>query len=283
MIKIVSDSTCDLPRTLLERYHIDILPLHVLLGDVEYLDGKNITPDAIYTWSDQNKTTPKTSAPSVSEAVELFRPYIEAGDELICFSISDTMSSSGNSMRLAAQELEAEDRIHVIDSENLSTGVAHLAIFAAELAQAGKSAEEIIQRVEAMRPLVRSSFVVDTLVYLHRGGRCGGLTALAGSMLRLHPKIIVENGKMVVGKKYRGKIDKVILDYVHDLEAELKQAKTDRIFITHSNCNAETVQAVSDYLNNTNRFKEVIVTSAGSVISSHCGPGTLGVLFVAEM
>ncbi|MGM9676698.1 MAG: DegV family protein [Butyricicoccus sp.] len=281
MVKIISDSTCDLTRELLERYHVTILPLHVLLGDTEYLDGKNITPDEIYTWSDQNKTTPKTSAPSVAEAVELFRPYMEAGDELICFSISDTMSSSGNSMRLAAQELEAEERIHVIDSENLSTGVGHLVILAAELAQAGKTAEEIVRSVEAMRPLVRSSFVVDTLVYLHRGGRCGGLTALAGSMLRLHPKIIVENGSMIVGKKYRGKIDKVILNYVQDMEAELKQAREDRIFITHSNCDDATVQAVYDYLDSLQHFKEIFITSTGSVISSHCGPGTLGVLFVA--
>lgn len=281
MVKIISDSTCDLTRELLERYHVTILPLHVLLGDTEYLDGKNITPDEIYTWSDQNKTTPKTSAPSVAEAVELFRPYVEAGDELICFSISNTMSSSGNSMRLAAQELEAEERIHVIDSENLSTGVGHLVILAAELAQAGKPAEEIIRSVEAMRPLVRSSFVVDTLVYLHRGGRCGGLTALAGSMLRLHPKIIVENGSMIVGKKYRGKIDKVILNYVQDMEADLKQAREDRIFITHSNCDDATVQAVYDYLDSLQHFKEIFITSTGSVISSHCGPGTLGVLFVA--
>ena len=281
MVKIISDSTCDLTRELLERYQVTVLPLHVLLGDTEYLDGNNITPDTIYAWSDQNKTTPKTSAPSVAEAVELFRPYAEAGDELICFSISDTMSSSGNSMRLAAQELEAEDRIHVIDSENLSTGVGHLVILAAELAQAGKPAEEIIRSVEAMRPLVRSSFVVDTLVYLHRGGRCGGLTALAGSMLRLHPKIIVENGSMIVGKKYRGKIDKVILNYVQDMEEELKQAREDRIFITHSNCDDATVQAVYDYLDSLQHFKEIFITSTGSVISSHCGPGTLGVLFVA--
>lgn len=281
MVKIISDSTCDLTRELLERYQVTVLPLHVLLGDTEYLDGSDITPDTIYAWSDQNKTTPKTSAPSVAEAVELFRPYAEAGDELICFSISDTMSSSGNSMRLAAQELEAEDRIHVIDSENLSTGVGHLVILAAELAQAGKPAEEIIRSVEAMRPLVRSSFVVDTLVYLHRGGRCGGLTALAGSMLRLHPKIIVENGSMIVGKKYRGKIDKVILNYVQDMEEELKQAREDRIFITHSNCDDATVQAVYDYLDSLQHFKEIFITSAGSVISSHCGPGTLGVLFVA--
>ena len=281
MVKIISDSTCDLTRELLERYQVTVLPLHVLLGDTEYLDGNNITPDTIYAWSDQNKTTPKTSAPSVAEAVELFRPYAEAGDELICFSISDTMSSSGNSMRLAAQELEAEDRIHVIDSENLSTGMGHLVILAAELAQAGKPAEEIIRSVEAMRPLVRSSFVVDTLVYLHRGGRCGGLTALAGSMLRLHPKIIVENGSMIVGKKYRGKIDKVILNYVQDMEEELKQAREDRIFITHSNCDDATVQAVYDYLDSLQHFKEIFITSAGSVISSHCGPGTLGVLFVA--
>lgn len=281
MVKIISDSTCDLSMELLQRYQVTILPLHVLLGEAEYRDGVNITPDEIYAWSDQNKTTPKTSAPSMAEAMELFQPYVEAGTELICFSISDTMSSSGNAMRLAAQELEAEDTIHVIDSQNLSTGVGHLVIAAAEMAQAGKSAKEIVSHIEAMRPLVRSSFVVDTLIYLHRGGRCGGLTALAGSMLKLHPKIIVENGGMIVGKKYRGKIDKVILNYVQDMEEELKKARTDRIFITHSNCDEKTVQDVYDYLDSLHHFKEIFITSTGSVISSHCGPGTLGVLFVA--
>lgn len=135
MVKIISDSTCDLTPDLLSKYDIDILPLHILLGEKEYKDGINITPDQIYSWSDANKTTPKTSAPALSETIELFRPYVEEGRNIVCFSISNSMSSSGNVMQLAAEELDAQDLITVIDSANLSTGIGLLVIEAAILAQ----------------------------------------------------------------------------------------------------------------------------------------------------
>ena len=151
---------------------------------------------------------------------------------------------------------------------------------AAMMAQENQTAEEIVRRVEMLRPLVRASFVVDTLTYLHRGGRCSGLAAMAGGMLKLHPRIAVEHGKMSPGKKYRGKIDKVILDYTKDMEEELKAARPDRVFITHSGCDASIVESVRTYLNALHHFKEILETKAGGVISSHCGPGTLGVLFI---
>ena len=135
MVKIISDSTCDLSAELVAQYDIDILPLHILLGDEEFEDGKTITPDEIYSWSDEHKTTPKTSAPSLAETIELFRPYVEEGCEIVCFSISNSMSTSGNVMRLAAGELEAENRITVIDSANLSTGIGLLVIEAAIMAK----------------------------------------------------------------------------------------------------------------------------------------------------
>jgi DegV family protein with EDD domain len=153
---------------------------------------------------------------------------------------------------------------------------------AAEMAQAGKTAKEIVEHIETLRPLVRSSFVVDTLTYLHRGGRCSGVAAMAGGMLKLHPRIAVEGGKMGAGKKYRGKMNKVILDYVHDMEEDLRKAKPQRVFITHSGCEQELLDSVNKYLQSLDVFDEIITVRAGSVISSHCGPGTLGVLYIAQ-
>ena len=282
MVKIIADSTCDLSQELLTKYDISILPLHVLLGEEEYLDGRTITPDQIYSWSDAHKTTPKTSAPSLVEAMELMKPYVEEKREIVCFSISDEMSTSGNVMRLAAEELDAAQLVTVINSANLSTGIGLLVIEAAIMAGNGATGKEIAEKMEELKPLVRASFVVDTLTYLHRGGRCSGVAALAGSALKLHPKIIVENGRMAPQKKYRGKIDRVILDYVHDLEQDLKSAKKERVFITHSGCDAVVVEAVRSYLEGLQVFDEILETRAGGVISSHCGPGTLGVLFIAQ-
>lgn len=280
MIRIISDSTCDLSKELIEKYNIEILPLHIHLGEEEFQDGVTITPDEIYAWADANDTTPKTSAASMAEVIDLFRPHLDNGDEIICFSISASMSANNNVMRLAADELEAEDKIHVIDSANLSTGIGLLVIEAAIMAQEGKSANEIVERIEALKPLVSASFVVDTLTYLHRGGRCSSVAALAGGVLKLHPKIVVADGKMDASKKYRGKIDSVILSYAKDMEEDLKQAKPDRVFITHSGCPDKTLEMVKEYLEGLNHFDEILTTRAGSVISSHCGPGTLGVLFI---
>ena len=282
MIKIISDSTCDLSQELLEKYDISVLPLHILLGEEEYEDGRDITIEEIYDWSEAHKETPKTSAPSIDRAVELFEPYVKRGDEIVSFSISETMSSSGNIMRLAAEQLEAEDSIHVIDSQNLSTGIGLLVVEAAVMAKEGRPANEIIQRIGELIPRVRASFVVDTLVYLHRGGRCSGLAAMAGGALKLHPRIQVIDGVMQSGKKYRGSMDKVILSYVKDMEEELKAADRSRVFITHSGCDREIVEQVRNYLEELDIFFEILETRAGGVVSSHCGPGTLGVLFIAS-
>lgn len=282
MVKIISDSTCDLSRELLEKYDISILPLHILLGEKEYEDGRDITIEEIYDWSEAHKDTPKTSAPSMDRAIELFEPYTAQGDEIVCFSISETMSSSGNIMRIAAEQLNAESMIHVIDSKNLSTGIGLLVVEAAIMAKEGKPAKEIVQRMEDLIPRVRASFVVDTLVYLHRGGRCSGLAAMAGGALKLHPRIQVTDGVMQSAKKYRGSIDKVILSYVKDMEGELKAADRSRVFITHSGCSEEIVEQVRQYVESLDIFSEILETRAGGVVSSHCGPGTLGVLFIAS-
>lgn len=282
MIKIISDSTCDLSQEILNKYDIDIIPLHIVKGEEELEDGPDINISELYDWADKNKTTPKTSAPSFETAIKIMKPYLDDGKELICFSISSEMSTSGNVMRLATEELDAEEKVTVIDSRNLSTGIGLLVVEAAIMAEAGKSRDEIVGKINELIPKVRASFVVDTLVYLHRGGRCSAVSALIGGALSLHPKIVVKDGKMDASKKYRGKIEKVINNYAHDLEKDLKNALPDRVFITHSQCVPKVVDEVRNYLKSLGIFKEIIETRAGGVISSHCGPGTLGVLFISK-
>lgn len=283
-VKILADSTCDLSPELIERYGVTILPLHVLLGEREFQDGVDITPADIYEWSDSNGQTPKTSAPSIDDTMALIRRFTDADpeQELIVFSISASMSVCNNIMRMAAENLHVSDRVFVIDSANLSTGIGLLVIEASIMAAEGKTGAEIAARLEELKPKVRASFVVDTLTYLHRGGRCSGLAALFGGAFRIHPEIVVEDGKMHPARKYRGKYDQIILKYAKDLEPELLNAKPDRVFITHSPAEEETVKNVRAYLESLGYFNEILETRAGSVICSHCGPGTLGVLFISK-
>ncbi len=281
MVKIITDSTCDLSKELREKYDISVIPLHILLGDDEYEDGFGITPDEIYKWSDANNATPKTSASSLDTAMEVMRPFVEQNREIICFTISSSMSTTINVMKLAAEELEAEALVHVVDSANLSTGIALLAVQAAEMAQEGKSAEEILAVVESNKPRVRASFVVDTLTYLHRGGRCSAAAALAGSVLKLHPRIDVIDGKMEAGKKYRGKMSSVMMNYVKEMEEDLKNADPRRAFLVYSGSDEKTWAPIREYLKNLGVFEEILEVRAGGVISSHCGPGAMGVMYIA--
>lgn len=282
MVRIIADSTCDLTDELLNQYSIILLPLYIVLGEDAYMDRTEITPDRIYAWSDSTRQSPKTSAPNITQIADAIRPFYERGEEVILMSISESMSSTAANMHAAAQLFDAPERIHVIESANLSTGFGLLVIEAAILAQQGRSAGEILAHVEALKPLVRASFVVDTLTYLERGGRCSSVAALAGSVLRLHPKIVVQEGKMSAAQKYRGSMPRVISAYADDLTPALLKARPDRVFITHSGCDEATIDAVREKLAALNRFGEILVTRAGGVISSHCGPGTLGILFIAQ-
>ena len=282
MIKIVADSTCDLSKELVEKYDIQIAPLHILLGEKEYLDGVSITPNEIYAWADENNETPKTSAIGFEDAMNVVGQIKDTEDEMIVFTISGKMSTTVNVFRMVAEELEVEDKITIIDSENLSTGSGLLVLKAASMSQKGKTRAEICEEIEKTKGKVSASFIVDTLTYLHRGGRCNSIEALAGGVLKLHPKIVVSNGSMGADKKYRGKMSKAILEYVKDMEEVLKQADKTRVFITHSGCEQEIIDSVYAYLESLHYFDEILVTRAGGVISSHCGPGTLGILFIEK-
>ncbi len=283
MVKIIADSTCDLTKELLTEYDISLLPLHVLCGDKEYRDGVDITQQELFAWAEQNKTTPKTSAPGIMDAQDLIWPFAQDGREVVCISISDKFSTTENVFRLAADTINEElgkEIVHVVNSKSLSTGIGLLVMEAAIMAKEGKNAATIIEHIHKLIPSVRASFVVDTLTYLHRGGRCSGVVALAGSALKLHPKIVVKDGAMEVAKKYRGNMKNVLIQYTYEMLEEFTNARKERVFITHAACDKEIVKAVHDYIGGLGIFEEIIETDAGSAISSHCGPGTLGVLFI---
>lgn len=282
MIRIIADSTCDLSEELLDKYDISIVPLHIVLGEKEYRDEEEICADEIYQWVNENQEMPKTSAVGLEDAIEVIEPILKNDDEIIIFCISEKMSTTANIFYMAADELDALDRISIVDSENLSTGIGHLVIEAAIMAKEGKQKNEILEEINILKTKVCSSFVVDTLSYLQRSGRCSSISAITGELLNIHPMIVVKNGTMRAEKKYRGKMSKVILNYVKDMEPELRQAKRERVFITHSGCKQEVIDAVYKYLEDLNYFEEILITRAGGVISSHCGPGTLGVLYLKK-
>lgn len=280
-VRIVADSTCDLSPELRERYDIQVIPLCIIMDDKSYFDMLDVTPEEIFAWADANKTTPKTAAASIESAIEFLKPFKEAGEDVIFIGISEDMSTTCNVLRLAASELEYE-RVFVINSMNLSTGIGLQVLRAADMAAEGKSAEEIVEAICEARELVRASFVVDKLTYLARGGRCTQATALLANTLQLKPKIEVKHGKMGVGQKYRGKYNKVIKKYVEEMEESLLCADKKRVFVTHTDMDQEIVEDIKDYLKSLNYFDEIHETIAGGVISSHCGRGTLGVLFYAK-
>lgn len=278
-IVITSDSTSDLSIELKERYNINVLPLGVTLGDKAYKDGVDITPDDIYAHHAKTGELPKTTAANVDECINFFKKFTDEGKTVIHFSISSTMSSTYNNGRLAAMEF---DNVYVIDSKNLSTGEGLLVIAAAEMADEGLEAKEIVAKIEDMVSKVDASFVIDNLEYLHKGGRCSALAMLGANMLKLKPCIEVKNGSMGVGKKYRGRYGDVLKTYVDERLADVENIDTSRVFVTHAGCDEEIVNAVVEQVKAKGIFKEVFLSRAGCTVSSHCGADTLGVLFIRK-
>mgnify|MGYP004463392859 FL=1 len=281
-IKIVADSTCDLSPELVKRYDVEIVPLFVALDDKIYRDGKEITPDEVYAWADEHKTVPKTSAISQEDVRAVFKKYINEGYDIFYTGISSEMSASHNIAAMAAAEI-APERIAVLDSRNLSTGVGHSVIRACELAQGGMGVTEIKQELEKnFVDKVRASFLVDSTTYLRRGGRCSAIAAIGAAALGIKPCIVVENGAMRPDVKFQGSIGRALLKYAKKMTPELLKARPDRVFITHSGIDDEVLAKVREYVESLGYFKEVLVTRAGCVVSSHCGYGTLGILYVEQ-
>lgn len=278
-IVITSDSTSDLTPELRERYNITVLPLGVTLGGHTFKDGVDITPDDIYAHHKKTGELPKTTAANVDECLSFFKSFTDKGKTVIHFSISSAMSSTFNNGRLAAMECE---NVYVIDSGNLSTAEGLLVIAAAEMANSGLPAEEIVNKINELVPKVDASFVIDSLEYLYKGGRCSALAMLGANVLKLKPCIEVKNGSMDVGKKYRGRFDDVLKTYVDERLVNVEDIDTSRIFVTHAGCDDDIVNEVVEQVKAKGIFKEVFLTRAGCTISSHCGANTLGILFIRK-
>lgn len=278
-IIISSDSTCDLSAELKERYDVRIIPLGVTLGDKVYRDGIDINPDDIYAHHAKTGELPKTTAANVGECIDYFTDLTKDGDAVIHFTISSTMSSTYSNACLAAAEFE---NVYVIDSKNLSTGGGLLVVSAAEMAKSGMEAGDIVAELEKLIPCVDASFVIDSLEYLHKGGRCSALAMMGANLLKLKPCIEVKDGSMGVGKKYRGVYGRVLSEYVDERLQNIDDIDNSRVFVTHAGCDSEIVNAVVEQVKSKGFFKEVFLTRAGCTISSHCGANTLGVLFIRK-
>ncbi len=276
-IRITSDSTCDLNH-LIEERDIGILPLQVNLDADSYYDGVDITPQDIFDFVAKTGVLPKTSAPSIGDYEEFFEKQLTLGEEVIHFNISAKSSGSHNMAKQAAAKFGG--KVRVIDSKALSSGQGLLVLKAADMRDAGKTSQEIEETVLQLRTRVNTSFVPDSLDYLHKGGRVSGMIKVVAGMFKIHPLILMEDGQLVPGKKYKGRMDILIKQYIQDLKEMYPSYDKSRCFVTHSSADKSLVEVAKAKVKELFEFDEIIETVAGSIITSHCGKGTLGVLFI---
>jgi len=275
-IVITTDSTADLSQELLEKYDIKVMPLIINLGDEPISDSPE-APQIIYDYVEKSGKTPKTAARSVEEYKEFFEKHKPAGGELIHFNISNKLSAS-HSMAVGAAEQVAG--VHVVDTLSLSTGSGLTVLYGAELvAKGGLTAKEIAKKCAERAKYSQASFVLDSLLYLHKGGRCSGLAMLFASILKIKPMIRLQEGAMGPGKKYKGKWEKCVENYVTDVLEQFNTPNLDRVFITYTTLEESLKQKIKDMVLAKYPFKEVLFTTAGGTVTSHCGKNTVGVLY----
>lgn len=275
---IMTDSTCDLNQEDIIKNDIKVIPLYVNFLDKSYRDNVDITTKELYEMVDEYKMLPKTSAISVSDFIDNFKTYVDKGYEVIYTGISSCMSSTFNNANLAVNELEANNKVFIVDSKNLSSGIGLILLYASRLKEQGLSAREIALKMNEVVPRVRSQFVIDTFDFLHKGGRCSSMAKIFGTMLKIKPLIAVRDGKMSVSQKPIGhkKAMKTLLDVILKDKDNLD---LNTVMITHSYADDDALylkEELAKYISP----KELMITKAGCVISSHCGKGTIGILYI---
>ena len=273
-ICISAESTIDLPKNLLDEFEIKTVPFTILLGTETGLDGV-ITPNEIFDYVDRTGVLPKTSAVNSNQFEEHFNKLLKEYDEIIHFSLSSELSSACQNAHIAA---EGNPHIHIVDTRSLSTGIALLAINASKLVKEGKNVEEILKSTEERIKNDQTSFVLATVDYLYKGGRCSGLAKLGAQLFRIRPQIIMADGKMSPGKKYMGKQNSCVENYVRDTLEQFNNPDLDLVFVTHSSATPEMVEIAKNALKERG-FRRIEETLAGATISSHCGPKCLGILY----
>ena len=276
LIKITCDSSADLGKELYNENNISVIPFNVTMGDKDYLDGINIDNEAIFKFVEENNILPKTSAINEYQFEEFFKNEIKGYDALIHFSISSKISGTYAFAKKASERIE---NVYVIDSLSLSTGLGIQVLYACELNKKGLSPEEIVKKVENRRDKVQISFATYKLDYLHKGGRCSSLSLLGANVLKIHPSIALQNGKMQMHKKYMGKMDRILDKYLADTIEEFNTPDKKLVFITHSNAEKEYVDIARKFISENTNFNKVYETLASSTITSHCGKNTLGIIY----
>ena len=274
-IAISAESTIDLPQNLLDEYGIKVIPYTVILGNTEEKDGV-ITPEKIFEFVKQTGILPKTSALNEEQYENYFKGMLKNYDAVIHFTLSKEISSTYSHACDAAKKLK---NVYVINSASLSTGIALLAIKASEMAKSGKTLETIVKTCTELTEKVSASFILDRLNYLHKGGRCSGVALLGANLLSIKPQIVLSGGKMVVGKKFLGRWDKLIGKYCEETLNAAPECDLAHAFITYTSASPECVEVARKYLEEKG-FKNIHKTHAGATITSHCGPNTLGILFI---
>lgn len=274
-IAVSAESTIDMPKELLEKYDIKVVPFTILLGDKLALDGE-INPTEIFEFVNANKVLPKTSAVNEEQYKEFFADILKDYDAIIHFSLSSEMSSAYQNAVKAGKQFA---NIHIVDTRSLSTGIALQAIYARKLVDQGLSFDEVVKKSEEVVPFTQASFVLKRLDYLFKGGRCSSLAYFGANLLGLKPQIIVKDGKMGSHHKYRGTMQKVVADYCKDTLAEFNTPNKDVAFITYSSATEEMISAAETALKNAG-FKTIYKTLAGATVSSHCGEYCLGILYI---
>ncbi|HEY2493008.1 MAG TPA: DegV family protein [Paenibacillus sp.] len=275
-IKIFADSTCDLPSAWIHKYEIDVVPLYVVFGDESLRDVIDITPTQLYQRVSQSGSLPKTAAPSPTDFITAFTPYIDQGDQVLYISLSSELSSTYQNARIAAEEFP-EGRIAIFDSLNLSSAIGLLIMKAVHAAKSGSTLDEIMSLLHAVRPAIEAEFVIDTLEYLHKGGRCSGVQNFIGSLLKIRPIIKVSKGLMIPANRVRGKREKAVEQLLLNALEKKEQMDSDLIFVVHSLAEEDALILQSTLQQQTGA--EVALATAGCVISSHCGPHTIGIMY----
>ena len=276
-IRVSADSTCDLSPEIIAKYNIGILPLYIIFGDESRRDGIDCTREDIFAHVKETGKLCSTAAVTVGDYQDWFAQGLQDHDQVVHFTISSDMSACYQNACLAAEEFEG--RVFVVDARNLSTGIGHLAINAAELAAEGKTGAEIKAILDEKKNKLNVSFVLETLTYLHKGGRCSAVAALGANILGLKPCIEVHQGKMGVGKKYRGKMEKVYEEYIRDRLLGHEDIDYKRIFVTDSGLAPGEAEKLVALIRELTPFEEVLHTDAQSTICNHCGPGCMGILY----
>ena len=277
--QITSDSTCDLSPEQLEQYNIRLLPLYVSMDGKTLRDGVDVKPDDIYAHVSAGGSLPQTAAVNLADYVRAFTELSKKNDFVIHVCISLDFSCCYQNAKLAAADF---DNVYVVDSRNLSTGHGLVVLEAERMAREGMAPDDIVAALHDLTGRVEASFILDRLDYMKKGGRCSAVTLLGANLLRLRPCIEVRDGKMCVGKKYRGSFDKCVCEYITDKIGNRSDLELRRVFITHSGVSEESVQKAVETVQKLQPFEEICVTRAGCTVSSHCGPGTLGVLYIRK-